>query len=325
MDWENFWPTVVSWIMNTGLKLVISAVILIVGFKIIDFLFKKIEGKNAKSGKVDKTLARTLIYVAKVACKCLIVVALVGYLGIDTSGIAAVIASLGVCVGLAVNGALGNIAGGVLILITRPFKVDDFIEIDGYQGTVEDIRLCHTRICTLDNKVVYVPNGTASNANVVNFSEKEFRRVDLEFEISEEESFEDAKQILRENRELLDKIAAYLLKKETITGQEMMAIIEGRDPETVDNYGATKEDGQKLFRPSTPDVIEAPAKHINIVSEPIPMPSFDAEPEEPDESPMEETPAEIVPVNESPEEEATAEDAPVDEPPAEEGPSTEEE
>lgn len=192
MDWENFWTNVV----NTGLKLVISAVILIVGFKIIDFLFKKIEGKNAKSGKVDKTLAHTLIYVAKVACKCLIVVALVGYLGIDTSGIAAVIASLGVCVGLAVNGALGNIAGGVLILITRPFKVDDFIEIDGYQGTVEDIRLCHTRICTLDNKVVYVPNGTASNANVVNFSEKEFRRIDLEFEISEEESFEDAKQIL---------------------------------------------------------------------------------------------------------------------------------
>ena len=94
---------------------------------------------------------------------------------------------------------------------------------------------------------------------------------------------EDAKTILRENRELLDKIAAYLLKKETITGQEMMAIIEGRDPETVDNYGASREDEPKLFRPSTPDVIEAPAKHISIVSEPIPMPDFDIEeaPEKP--------------------------------------------
>ena len=77
---------------------------------------------------------------------------------------------------------------------------------------------------------------------------------------------EEAKQILRDNRELLDKIAAYLLKKETITGQEMMAIIEGRDPETVDNYGATREPDQKLFRPSVPETIEAPAKHINIVS-----------------------------------------------------------
>ena len=90
----------------------------------------------------------------------------------------------------------------------------------------------------------------------------------------------EAKEILEANRELLDKIAAYLLKKETITGQEMMAIIEGRDPETVDNYGATREPEQKLFRPSVPETIEAPAKHINIVSQPIPMPDFDEKPEE---------------------------------------------
>ena len=91
---------------------------------------------------------------------------------------------------------------------------------------------------------------------------------------------QEAKEILTENREMLDKIAAYLLKKETITGQEMMAIIEGRDPETVDNYGATREPEQPLFRPSVPETIEAPAKHINIVSQPIPMPDFDAKPEE---------------------------------------------
>ena len=97
---------------------------------------------------------------------------------------------------------------------------------------------------------------------------------------------QDAKQILSENRELLDKIAAYLLKKETITGQEMMAIIEGRDPETVDNYGATREEDQKLFRPSTPDVIDPPAKHINIVSEPIPMPDFDKKDEKPEGQPQ---------------------------------------
>ena len=91
---------------------------------------------------------------------------------------------------------------------------------------------------------------------------------------------EDAKRMLEENRELLDKIAAYLLKKETITGQEMMAIIEGRDPETVDNYGATREEKQPLFRPSSPEVIEAPAKHIHIVSEPVPSPEEPQTPEE---------------------------------------------
>jgi cell division protease FtsH len=95
---------------------------------------------------------------------------------------------------------------------------------------------------------------------------------------------QDAKKILEDNREMLDKIAAYLLKKETITGQEMMAIIEGRDPDTVDNYGATREeDAPKVFQPSSPNVIEAPAKHISMTSEPIPMPDLD----QPDEAPAE--------------------------------------
>ena len=116
---------------------------------------------------------------------------------------------------------------------------------------------------------------------------------------------EEAKQILRDNRELLDKIAAYLLKKETITGQEMMAIIEGRDPETVDNYGASRDGEQKLFRPSVPETIEAPAKHINIVSEPIPMTDFD----QPEEKQPENPSAEEKP---STEEKPSAQDEPQD-------------
>ena len=104
---------------------------------------------------------------------------------------------------------------------------------------------------------------------------------------------EDARRMLEENRELLDKIAAYLLKKETITGQEMMAIIEGRDPETVDNYGATREEKRPLFRPSSPEVIEAPAKHIHIVSEPVPSPEEPQTPEE--KSPEEKSPEEAQP------------------------------
>ena len=104
---------------------------------------------------------------------------------------------------------------------------------------------------------------------------------------------EDARRMMEENRELLDKIAAYLLKKETITGQEMMAIIEGRDPETVDNYGATREEKQPLFRPSSPEVIEAPAKHIHIVSEPVPSPEEPQTPEE--KSPEEKSPEEAQP------------------------------
>ncbi|MBR2483295.1 MAG: ATP-dependent zinc metalloprotease FtsH [Oscillospiraceae bacterium] len=107
---------------------------------------------------------------------------------------------------------------------------------------------------------------------------------------------QEAKELLMENREMLDKIAEYLLKKETITGQEMMAILEGRDPETVDNYGAKREEDG--FRPSTPDVIEAPAKHISMISEKIEAPAelaesaADSEAEEAPAAPAEETPAE---------------------------------
>ena len=107
-----------------------------------------------------------------------------GYLGIDTSGLTALVTSLGVCAGLAVNGALSNLAGGVLIIFTRPFKVDDYIETDGYSGTVEDIHITYTRLCTPDNKVVYVPNGTLSTSTIINYSEKETRRVDFKFSIS---------------------------------------------------------------------------------------------------------------------------------------------
>ena len=95
---------------------------------------------------------------------------------------------------------------------------------------------------------------------------------------------QEARELLEENREMLDKIAEYLLKKETITGQEMMAILEGRDPETVDNYGARRDEDDHNFRPSSPDVIEAPAKHISMISEKIEAPA------EGEAVPAEETP-----------------------------------
>ena len=198
LNWNDLWTKVSEWVMGTGIKVLIAIIVLLVAFKLINFLVKKITKANDKSGKIDKTIAKTLLYVLGLVLKCVVVISLVAFLGIDTSAITALIASLGVCVGLAVNGALGNIAGGVLLLITRPFRVDDFIEVAGTTGTVEEIRLCHTKIVTLDNKVVYVPNGTASGSNVVNYSEKELRRVDLEFEISEEEDFEVAKKILND-------------------------------------------------------------------------------------------------------------------------------
>lgn len=195
MDWNQILNTIVSWCLNTGIKLIIAVVLLIISFKIINLIGKKID-KSHEKGKLDKTIAKILGYIFKIGMKIVVAICLVGYVGIDTSGLAALITSFGVCIGLAVNGAVSNLAGGVLIIVTRPFKVDDFIEAQGHSGVVEDIHIICTRIRTGDNKVVYIPNGALSSGTIVNYSEKKTRRVDFTFSIGYNDDFEKAKKII---------------------------------------------------------------------------------------------------------------------------------
>ena len=185
------------WIVTSGLKAVIAIIAVLITFKIINRVARAIE-KRGDHPKADKTLMRTLAYILKIALKCLIGIVLIGWLGIDTSAITALIASFGVCIGLAVNGAVANIAGGVLLIVTRPFKVDDYIEAQGEAGTVQDIHLTNTVIVTPDNKVIYLPNGALANGNIINYSVKDLRRVDLTFSIAYENNFEKAKGIIEE-------------------------------------------------------------------------------------------------------------------------------
>ncbi|MBO5040434.1 MAG: mechanosensitive ion channel [Clostridia bacterium] len=193
--WKDFLNSVATWATTAGLRIVIALVIIFISFKVINKFGRKIE-KSGDKGKLDKTLAKVFAYIFKIGLKCIVVISLIGYVGIDTSGITALIASLGLCVGLAVNGALSNLAGGILIIITRPFKIDDYIEAQGYSGTVVDIHLTNTRICTPDNKIVYVPNGALSTGTIVNYSEKDIRRVDLTFNVSYNTDVEKAKALV---------------------------------------------------------------------------------------------------------------------------------
>lgn len=197
MDWNAIWQSILNWATNTGIKILVAVVLLLVTFRLVTVLTRRLEKKLlGGKHKADKTLTSTLMYVLRVVLKILIVVCLIGYLGIDTSGLTALIASLGVCFGLAVNGAVSNIAGGVLILVTRPFRIDDFIEAEGYSGVVEDIHITHTRLRTGDNKVIYIPNGSLSADSIVNYSTKDTRRVDLTFSIAYSNDFEKAKKIV---------------------------------------------------------------------------------------------------------------------------------
>lgn len=185
-----------NWAKTTGVKILIALVVLIISFFLIKVITRRLLKKMQKNKKVDKTISKTLIHATSILFKILVVVALISYLGVDTSGITALITSLGVCVGLAVNGALSNLAGGFLILVTRPFKIDDYIEAEGFSGTVLDIRITNTKLCTPDNKIIYIPNGKLSAAEIVNYSESPTRRVDLTFSISYANDFEKAEKIL---------------------------------------------------------------------------------------------------------------------------------
>ncbi|MBE5754547.1 MAG: mechanosensitive ion channel [Clostridiales bacterium] len=207
MDWNAFFNSIANWALNTGLKIVVALIALVISFRIITVVTRRIEKKSVEK-KADKTIMKTLMYVLRIALKIAVVLCLVAYLGIDTSGITALITSFGVCIGLAVNGAVSNMAGGVMIILTRPFKIDDYIEAQGHSGTVVDIHLTNTKLLTPDNKVIYIPNGALANGDIVNYSEKDTRRVDFMFSIGYGDDFEKAKQIVSDvcdNHELIFK------------------------------------------------------------------------------------------------------------------------
>lgn len=214
MNWDSILNSIVSWATNTGIRIIVALIVMLISFKVIKWLCKKIEKAGDKKG-TDKTVMKTAAYAIGIALRVIVLVCLISYLGIDTSAITALIASFGVCIGLAVNGALSNLAGGVLILVTRPFKVDDFIEAQGVSGTVADIHITCTKIITGDNKVVYVPNGSLANGNITNYSEKDTRRVDFEFSVAYNADSDKAKAIITDiltSHELVLKDSAPFVK-----------------------------------------------------------------------------------------------------------------
>ena len=195
MDWNALLNEVVTWLSTEGVKLLIGVVVLFIVFKIINrltrLMVKKAELKNR-----DKTLTKVLSRTLRIVLKVVAGVVFLGYVGIDTAGIGAAISSVGLAVGLALQGSLSNFAGGILILFLRPFKVDDYIECQGTSGTVEDIRIFYTHLRTPDNKVVLIPNGSLIGGNVINYSTKATRRVDLVFAIDYEADYKQAKAII---------------------------------------------------------------------------------------------------------------------------------
>ena len=195
MTREDFLSSLYTFLTTTGLRILLALGLLLVLFRLVDVIFRRI-GRRMREKNVDKTVLRAATGGGRIAAKTLVVWLLLSYLGLDTGSLAAVLASLGVGAGLAVNGALSNAAGGILLLLTRPFRLDDYVEIAGFEGTVEEIRLVTTRLSTIDNRTVHIPNGKIVSETVVNYSEKPIRRLDLAFSLPSGTPPEAARSLL---------------------------------------------------------------------------------------------------------------------------------
>lgn len=196
ITWKDILDKIIDWACNTGIKVVIALIVWIVSFKLINFFFKRLSKKLARKN-ADPTLSKVLVNLARIALKILVIVCLIGYVGIQTASVSAVILAIGTGISLALQGTLSNFAGGVIIIIMRPFKLGDFITSNGESGTVEDIKLFYTYITTPDNRVVMIPNGSLANNVIVNASAKDTRRVDVEMSISYSADLELAKALAK--------------------------------------------------------------------------------------------------------------------------------
>ena len=197
LTFEEVLSNIINWIATEGVKLVIGVFGLLIAFYLINIFSKRIRKRMIKKER-DKTITSVVYQINQKGLKILVFILFLGYVGIDTAGIGSIIASAGLGVGLALQGSLSNLAGGVIILVMRPFKLGDYITAQGESGTVEDIRMFYSYLKTPDNKVVMIPNGTLANGTIINYSTKEFRRVDFEFGIAYDEDFERAKQVIWE-------------------------------------------------------------------------------------------------------------------------------
>ena len=192
---EQFLKNGIDLISTFGGKIVLALLALIVGSIVLKGLNKAV-GKVIDRAGLDDTVKSVLKKIVKFLLYVVLALIVIGILGIPTSSIIAILASCGLAVGLALQGALSNLAGGLMILIFKPFKIGDFIESTGAQGVVRDISIFYTTIMTLDNKKVFVPNGDLMNANVTNYSAEESRRVDLDFKITNDIDAELVKKVL---------------------------------------------------------------------------------------------------------------------------------
>ena len=195
MNWETILNYLIQLATTWGIKLLGAIVVLVVALKLISVIKKFIQ-KSSKLDKVDPGVRSFLGSFVSIALYALLVIVIAGMIGIPATSFITILASCGVAVGLALQGSLSNFAGGLMILIFKPFQVGDFIEASGETGTVAEITVVYTVLLTTDNKRITIPNGTLTNSVIKNYTAENLRRVDLNIDTSYNNDIEQVKAVI---------------------------------------------------------------------------------------------------------------------------------
>lgn len=183
--------------IDAGKDILVAVLIYVIGRFIIKYINKLI-AKIMEKRKLETSVQTFLRSLLNILLNLILAFAIIGKLGVETTSFAALLASAGVAVGMALSGNLSNFAGGLIILVFKPFKVGDYIEGAGVSGTVQEIQIFHTILVTPDNRVIFAPNGSLSSNAVINYSKKDIRRVDFTFGVEYNEDFEKVKAVVQQ-------------------------------------------------------------------------------------------------------------------------------
>ena len=192
--------------IEAGKSIIVAVVIYFVGKALISLVNRMLSGMMERRN-VDPAIQSFVKSLANILLMILLAISVVSALGVNTTSFAALLASGGVAVGMALSGNLQNLAGGIVILLFRPFKVGDYIEAQGTGGTVSEIQIFHTILTTPDNKKIYLPNGALSSGNITNYSKEPLRRVDFTVAV---EYGEDIDKVRKALKNILEKDARVL-------------------------------------------------------------------------------------------------------------------
>lgn len=189
--------TIVTLLLSYGPKLVLALATFFVGWWFIGVLTKALENKLQNNRIVDQSLKSFLRTLINALLKTILVISVAGMIGVEMTSFIAVLGAAGLAIGMALSGTLQNFAGGIIILLFKPFKVGDFITAQGQSGTVHEIQIFNTILKSPDNKTIIIPNSPLSSGTMINFSTEATRRVEWTFGISYDDNIDQAKEIIK--------------------------------------------------------------------------------------------------------------------------------